>query len=188
MNFISRRRLVALPMLLAALAAFSPARLRARSASAAEPQAPQKEYLTQLEADKIRDAEQPSLRIKLFLDFAADRLRKFQYELGHSSSDRLRSERLNSLLNAYAGCVDDAADLIELGREKQQDIRLGIKEAQKRLKEFLPQLEKLAVEGQDLPVYKETLEDSIEATKTAQTEADKAAKEIAPAPVRRKPS
>lgn len=180
---ISRHRFLAAAVALAALVNFPLAR-----PSAADPQAPQKEYLTQLEADKIRDAEEPSQRIKLFVEFAADRLKKFHYELARPSSERLRGERLNSLLNAYAGCVDDAADLISLGREKQQDIRTGIKEAQKRLKEFLPQLEKLAAEGRDLAMYKETLEDSIEATKTALEEADKAAKEIAPAPVRRKPS
>lgn len=180
MNGMPRDRIAACVLLLLAFTA-SPLALRSG-------QQPQKEYLTQLEADKIRDAEEPSPRIKLFLEFAADRLKKFQYELSRSSSERLRSERLNSLLNAYSGCVDDAADLLSLGREKQQDIRLGIKEAQKRLKEFLPQLEKLAAEGHELATYKETLEDSIEATKTALAEADKAAKEIAPAPVRRRPS
>lgn len=151
-------------------------------------QQPKKEYLTTLESDKIRDAEEPSLRIKLFLDFAADRLKKFQYELGRPSSERLRAERLNSLLNAFASCVDDAAELVDLGRERQDDIRAGIKEMQARMKEFLPQLEKLAAEGKDLATYKTTLEDAIEATKEAQVDADKAAKEIAPAPVRRKPS
>lgn len=175
-------------VIFAALIILTLTRLGALAASAVQPQAPQKEYLTQMEADKIRDAEEPSQRIKLFLDFAADRLKKFHYELARPSSERMRGERLNSLLNAYTGCVDDAADLISLGREKQQDIRAGLKEAQKRLKEFLPQLEKLAAEGQDLAIYKETLEDSTEATKTALEEADKAAKEIAPAPVRRKPS
>jgi hypothetical protein len=160
------------------------------SVCAAHPiaQQPKKEYLTTLESDKIRDAEAPSLRIKLFLDFANDRLKKFQYELGRPSSERLRSERLNSLMNAFASCVDDAAELVDLGRERQDDIRAGIKEMQARVKEFLPQLEKLALEGKDLAVYKETLEDAIEATKQAQADADKAAKEIAPAPVRRKPS
>jgi hypothetical protein len=151
-------------------------------------QEPKKEYLTTVEADKIRDAEEPSLRIKLFIEFAADRLKKFHYELEHPSSERRRSERLNSLLNGYASCVDDAAELIDLGRERQDDIRAGIKEMQKRVKEFRPQLEKLAAEGQELPLYKETLEDAIEATKLAQADAEKAAKEIAPPPVRRKPS
>lgn len=149
--------------------------------------AQKKDYLTQLEADKIRDAEETSPRIKLFLEFAADRLKKFQYELARPSTERLRGERLNVLLNAYTGCVDDASDLIDLGREKQEDIRAGIKEMQKRLKEFLPTLEKLHSEGKDLALYKDTLLDAIDATHEAQLTADKAAKEIAPAPVRRRP-
>jgi len=147
----------------------------------------QKDYLTSLEADKIRDAELPSLRIKLFLEFAADRLKKFQYELNRPSSERRRAERLNALLNAYTGCVDDAAELLDLGREKQDDIRIGIKEMQKRVKEFLPVLEKLAAEGAERDLYKETLTDAIEATKLAQEEVEKTAKEFAPGPVRRKP-
>ncbi len=180
MNFPARGRILASAVIFAALVISPFARLSA--------QEPKKEYLTTLEADKIRDAGEPSLRIKLFIEFAADRLKKFHYELGRPSSERLRSERLNSLLNAYAGCVDDAAELIDLGRERQDDIRAGIKEMQKRAKEFLPQLEKLAAEGQDLALYKETLEDAIEATRQAQADAEKAAKEIAPPPVRRKPS
>src|SRR6202165_4462989 len=78
----------------------------------------QKDYLTALEADKIRDAETVNERIKLFLTFADDRLKKFQYELDHPSTNR-HGDMLNSLMNAYVGCVDDAADLIQLGIEKQ---------------------------------------------------------------------
>jgi hypothetical protein len=177
---MTRSRISASLLLLAALLFSLAAPLPAQDAK--------RDYLTTIEADKVRDAEQPSLRIKLFLEFAADRLKKFHYELARASSERLRGERLNSLLNAYTGCVDDAAELIDLGRERQDDIRAGIKEAQKRLKEFLPQLEKLAAEGADFAMYKDTLLDAIEATKEAQVDADKASKELAPAPVRRKPS
>ena len=97
------------------------------TASVARARAPQqKDYLTALEADKIRDAEKDSNeRIKLFLSFAEDRLKKFQYELEHPSSNR-HADMLNSLLNAYVGCVDDAADLMQLGIEKQENIRKGI--------------------------------------------------------------
>ncbi|MGC2800469.1 MAG: hypothetical protein WCA41_01440, partial [Candidatus Acidiferrum sp.] len=38
--------------------------------------APQKDYLSAIEADKIRDAETPSERITLFLSFADDRIKK----------------------------------------------------------------------------------------------------------------
>jgi len=37
----------------------------------------QKDYLSAVEADKIRDAETTNERIKLFLTFADDRLKKF---------------------------------------------------------------------------------------------------------------
>ena len=48
----------------------------------------QKDYLSSLEADKIRDAETTNDRVKLFLTFADDRLKKFQYELEHPSGTR----------------------------------------------------------------------------------------------------
>ncbi len=46
------------------------------------PQRPgQKDYLTEAEADKIRDADTPAERIKIYVGFAEDRLKKFEYEL-----------------------------------------------------------------------------------------------------------
>src|SRR5437879_12597418 len=111
---------------------------------------PQKDYLTPLEADKIRDAENnTNERIRLFLSFAEDRLKKFQYELEHPSQNR-HAEMLNALLNAYVGCVDDASDLIQLGIEKQDNIRKGIDLMASRTKDFLPILEKLAASAPEL--------------------------------------
>lgn len=144
-----------------------------------------KDFLTQLEADKIRDAGAiPGYRIKLFLDFAADRLKKFQYELSRPSQDRQRTLRLNRLLEAYTGCVDDAVELLELGRKKQEDIAQAIKYAQGKTKELLAEINKLQPNADDS--YKEALHTAIESTQDAVAEADRAAKEIAPPPVRRK--
>jgi len=84
-----------------------------------------KDYLSSLESDKIRDADGTNERIKLFLSFADDRLKKFQYELQHPSSNK-HPEMLNALMNAYVGCVDDAADLVQLGIQKQENIRAGL--------------------------------------------------------------
>jgi len=145
----------------------------------------QKDYLTALEADKIRDAETVNERIKLFLTFADDRLKKFQYELEHPSTNR-HGDMLNSLLNAYVGCVDDAADLIQLGIEKQENIRQGIDLMSSRTKEFLVVLEKLSTDGAELELYKDNLEDAIEGTRDAMNDAEKAKKKVAPPPVRRK--
>ncbi len=145
----------------------------------------QKDYLTALEADKIRDTETVNERIKLFLTFADDRLKKFQYELDHPSTNR-HGDMLNSLLNAYAGCVDDAADLIQLGIEKQENIRQGIDMMTARRKEFLVVLEKLSTDGADRELYKDNLDDAIEGTRDAMNDAEKAKKKVAPPPVRRK--
>lgn len=151
----------------------------------AAPPPQKKDYLSALEADKIRDAESTNERIKLFLDFAADRLKKFQYELDHPSPHR-HPEMLNGLMNAYSACVDDAADRIQEGVEHQESIRAGISLMVKQGREFLVVLEELAAEGPELKVYKETLDDAIEGTHDAIHDAENALKEIAPPPVRRR--
>lgn len=147
--------------------------------------AQEKDYLSALEADKIRDAETSTERIRLFLTFAEDRLKKFQYELEHPSSNR-HVEMLNALLNAYVGCVDDAADVMQLGIEKQENIRKGIDLMASRTKEFLPVLEKFSADGPELETYKDNLDDAIEGTRDAMNDAEKAKKKVAPPPIRRK--
>jgi hypothetical protein len=146
----------------------------------------QKDYLSALEADKIRDAETTNDRVKLFLTFADDRLKKFQYELEHPSGN-MHVDMLNSLLNGYAGCVDDAADLIQLGIQKQENIRQAIDQMAVQSKASLAVLEKLsAAGGPDLDAYKSNLDDAIEGTRDALNEAQKATKKVAPPPIRRK--
>ena len=148
-------------------------------------QRPEKDYLSSVEAAKIRDAETTNDRIKLFLTFAEDRLTKFQYELDHPSSNK-HTEMLNYLMNSYIGCVDDAADLIQLGLEKQDNIRQGIDLMATKSKGFLETLKKYASGGPDLEAYKDNLDDAVEGTEDAQREAEKARKKAAPPPIRRK--
>jgi len=147
--------------------------------------AQQKDYLSALESDKIRDAESTNERIKLFLSFAEDRLKKFQYELQHPSSNR-HPEMLNALMNAYIGCVDDAADLIQLGIQKQENIRPLVDLMVGRTKEFLEILQKVSADGTEIEIYKDNLDDAIEGTRDAMNDAEKAKKAVAPPPVRRK--
>jgi hypothetical protein len=173
--------------LFAALVVLAASLGAARSAAPAAPQ--KKEYLSDAEADKIRDAGATGPRIVLYATFAADRIKKLQYEFAHlDPADDKRTDRLNSLINGYSGCIDDAADLLDLGIEKQEDIRDGVKMMQARLKEFLPYLQDLAAKGPELDTYKDNLDDAVEATQDAQKEVERAAQEMAPPPVRRKPS
>ena len=85
--------------------------------------------------------------------------------------------------------MDAAADQIALAQEKQIDIRVPLKLMQTKGKEFLEILQKMdSSPGPEYDTYKETLQDAIEGTKDALADADKAAKDVTPAPVRRKPS
>lgn len=145
-----------------------------------------KDYLTEEEADKIRDAETASIRVKLYLSFAEDRLKKFDYEVHRTSKERRRSEILNGLLNEYAGCVDDGADQIALAREKQSDIHDVLKLMETKDKEFLEALQKYDKDGPDLDIYRDTLEDAIEGTKDAISDDQEAQKELLAPPVRKK--
>lgn len=152
----------------------------------ASPVAAQKDFLTQLEADKIRDAEEPRERIRLFVLFAEDRLKKFQYELAKGASDKRRGERMAALLDAFSGCLDDASELMELGRTKQQDILKAVQFLQLKAREFQPEVERQIAAAPATAAYKENLDFALLAVKEALAEAEKAAKEIAPGPVRRK--
>jgi hypothetical protein len=145
----------------------------------------QKDYLSPMESDKIRDAETTNARINLFVTFADDRLKKFQYELQHASSNR-HGELLIALLNGYVSCLDDAADLVQLGIEKQENIRQGVDLMASRSKEFLEALNKIAADKIEIDIYKDNLDDAIEGTRDAMNDAEKAKKAVAPPPIRRK--
>jgi len=152
------------------------------------PAAPQqrKDYLSEGEADQIREAYEPAERITLYMKFAEDRLKKFQYELNRKVQDRRRAEVLNNMLNAYTGCMDDAADQIAVGQERQADIRGALKLMKSKGNEFLDTLEKLQQKGQELDTFRDTLLDAIDGTKDALTDVDNALKTAAPPPIRRK--
>lgn len=148
-------------------------------------QSPDKDYLTSLEADKIRDAETSNEKIRLFMEYADDRLKKFQYELDHPSPAN-HQQMLNYLMNAYVGCVDDATDQMQLAVEKSENVRKGIDLIAERTKQFLDVLKKIQTDAKEIDVYKENLDDALEGTTDAMNDAEKAKKAVAPPPVRRK--
>ncbi len=153
---------------------------------AAAPQG-KKDYLSQDEADKIRDAQDPGDRIKLYMSFAQDRLDKFEYELNRPEHEAQYDDILNNLMNGYVGCVDDAADQIDVAQEKQVDIRGAVKEMKEKDTAFLAKLEKFdQATGPDFDAYRYTLEDAIEGTKEAINDASDAEKSHPSGPVRRK--
>lgn len=150
--------------------------------------AQKKDYLSDAEAEKIRDAGATGPRIKLFASFAEDRINKLKYVFAHMDpKDPQRPEELNTLLNGYIGCVDEAADLVDIGIEKQENIKDGVNDFASKLKEFLPYLEQLEAKGPDLETYKDGLDDALAATRDATKDVQSATHQMAPPPVRRRP-
>ena len=94
--------------------------------------------------------------------------------------------RVRRVLGVLQGVAP--VDLLDIGIEKQEDIREGVKAMQSRIKEILPYLQELAEKGPERETYKDNLDDAIEATQDAEKDLEKAAQELAPPPVRRKPS
>ncbi len=152
---------------------------------AAPAHAQKKDYLTDAEADKIRDADTPAIRIKLFISFASLRIDKLKYEFAHPEDSLNREARMDGLVNSYTGCLDDAADLIDLGVEKQEDIREGVKQMHAQGPAFLAYLKQLDAQPGEAQNYKDNLDDAIESTTDALKSADEADKESSPPPVRR---
>jgi hypothetical protein len=146
------------------------------------------DFLSPAEADKVRNAFTPSDRAKLFIFFAEDRLKKFQYELGLKETIHGRDVLLNGLLNGYADCMDEASERIADGQRGGADMREAIKFMQKQAKEYLDALQKVkAADGPELDAFKDSLNDALDSTQDALKEAGKAAKEYGAVPIRRKP-
>ena len=161
----------------------------ARAATVSRPatQDEQRDYLSDDEAEKIRDDQTAAGRIKLYLSFAQDRIDKFDYELNRPEHEAQYDDILNNLMNGYVGCVDDAADQIDVAQEKQEDIRAAVKEMKEKDTAFLAKLQKFdQASGPDFDAYRYTLEDAIEGTKEAINDATDAEKTLLPGPVRRK--
>ena len=147
-----------------------------------------KDYLSDEESDKIRDTQNPGDRIKLYVSFAEDRLKKFEYEQARTVPEMHKGDILNGLLNGYSGCVDDAADEIDEAKNKQLNIHPELKLLESKSKDFLSELEKIQkAKGPNFDDYNDTLQDAIDGTKDAMSDAHDALKEMLPAPVRRKP-
>jgi hypothetical protein len=135
-------------------------------------QVPEHDYLTETEAARIRDAESTNQRIHLFLEFAADRLRRFQQQLSLSHPGPRHADVLRDLLEAFAACIDDAAGRVADGRERGEDVRRGAAELKKRAGEFLNVLEKLHRTAPPAAPYADALEDAVDAIRQAQRTAE----------------
>lgn len=152
------------------------AALSAPVTALARPQ--QHDYLTQSEAEQIRDADSANARVGLFLNFAADRLRRFQQELQMKGSGPLRADFLSDLLDSFSACVDEASSRIDDAIDDGEDVRGGIQDIRKRVPQFLIELQKIKAKGVDLKLYQDSLSDAASDLRDDLRDVEKAEKKL----------
>ena len=85
------------------------------AALAAAPLAAQKpDYLTEEEVLQVRDTQEPSARIKLFLGFAEQRLVTLEKALAAPGQEAAGVDDLRDRLNNFINAVDDTATSLEV--------------------------------------------------------------------------
>ena len=130
----------------------------------------QSDFLTFQEIAQVRDAQQPSKRLTLYLEFAQRRLDAVQERLASQDSDAGRAVQKTlveyiSILEALEGTIEDA-------REQRSSTSKVLKKVEEQGAQFLEYLQSL--QSGDSPKwsdYQFTLEEAIDMTKEVIAEA-----------------
>ncbi len=81
-------------------------------------------YLTSAEVNELRNAQDPSQRIKVYLSFEQDRLGLMEAALDSNGDVRVG---LNELLNQYISIDDELKDWIQYQYNRDGDMRKGLR-------------------------------------------------------------
>jgi hypothetical protein len=123
----------------------------------------QREFLTNDEIEKIREAQEPNLRLKIYLLFAKQRLDQLQQQMAKDKKGR--SLGVRQLLEDYSQIIDAIDTVSDDALKRKVDIAAGAAEVATSEKTFLAQLQKIEQsQPHDLDMYEVSLKDAIEST------------------------
>ena len=129
----------------------------------ASPAWAQREFLTNDEIEKIREAQEPNLRLKTYLLFAKQRLDQLQQQIAKDKKGR--SLAVRQLLEDYSQIIDAIDTVSDDALKRKADIAIGAAEVATAEKTFLAQLKKIEEsQPHDLDMYEVSLKDAIETT------------------------
>ena len=132
-------------------------------ATCASPLLAQREFLTNDEIDKIREAQEPNLRLKTYILFARKRVDQLQQLVAKDKKGR--SLMIRQLLEDYAQIIDAIDTVSDDALKRKVDISLGIAAVADAEKKFIPILEKIEEsQPHDLDMYDIALKDAIGST------------------------
>jgi DNA-directed RNA polymerase beta' subunit len=127
---------------------------------AAYPALAQREFLTNDEIEKIREAQEPNLRLKLYVLFARQRVDQLQQQIAKDKKGR--SLLVRQLLEDYTQIIDAIDTVSDDALKRKVDISAGIAAVAAAEKNFLGMLQKIEEsQPHDLDMYEVALKDAI---------------------------
>jgi hypothetical protein len=152
------------------------------AAFAAVPALADRDFLTQDEVEKVREAQEPNDRLKLYVLFARQRLDQLQQLMAKDKPGR--SLMIRQLLEDYTNIIDAIDTVSDDALRRKADIADGTTTVSAAEKRFAAQLQK-AIDSQprDLVMYelelKNALSDSTDSFELAQQDLGRRSTEIA---------
>jgi hypothetical protein len=123
----------------------------------------QRDFLTSTEVDQVRDVQEPVARLKLYLNFARQRLDQLQSLMAKDRPGR--SGEVRQLLEDYAKIIEAIDTVSDDALVRRTDVTAGPALIADGEKKFLDQLEKIqSASPRDLEMYDFALKDAIATT------------------------
>lgn len=124
----------------------------------------QRDFLTADETDQIREAQDPNLRVQLYVRFARQRIDQVEQLLNKEKPGR--SALVHDLLDDYGKIIDAIDTVTDDALKRKRDVSIGVASLQQSERKLLEQLQKLAdLHPKDEGRYEFALKQDIETTK-----------------------